>query len=85
MLNDNKLAEYVEEAKECLNEALDLLNTMKKLVRDAKPMVESEFQMECDISRFAPLPEEDQKVFDSKKTRSELWLERYKDLFPNEA
>ena len=43
MTNDNKLVEYVEEAKECLSEALDLLNIMKKLVRDAKPMVE-EFQ-----------------------------------------
>jgi hypothetical protein len=35
--------ELFEEIQDCLREAMELLNTLKQLARDAKPMVE-EFQ-----------------------------------------
>lgn len=85
MSNEQKLIDYVEEAKECLAEALDLLLKLKDLVKEAKPIVESEFEMVSNISRMNVLPRQAQEKFDSTETRSEKWLAKFKELFPNEA
>ena len=71
MSNKQAIVTYVEEAKECLAEALDLLLKLKDLVKDAKPMIQ-------EISIV-------DKEFNSSDSRSEAWLAKFKELFPNEA
>lgn len=53
---------------------------LAKLVRDAKPIVQSDATMMADISRHAPLPAESQLLFDSTKSSSELWLEEFERI-----
>ena len=71
MSNEQKLIDYVEEAKECLAEALDLLLKLKDLAKEAKSMIQ-------EISIV-------DREFNSSDTRSERWLAKFKELFPNEA
>lgn len=53
---------------------------LAKLVRDAKPIVQSDATMMADISRHAPLPAEDQFLFDSTTSSSELWLQEFERI-----
>ena len=85
MDNEQKLVTYIEEAKECLAEALYLLHRLKDLVKEAKPIVESELEMASNISRMNVLPRQVQEKFDSTETRSEKWIAKFKELFPNET
>ena len=63
--------ELFEEAKSVMQEAMDLLRKLKTLAIEAKPMIQQ-------ISMV------DQE-FNSSDTRSEQWLVKFKELFPNEA
>lgn len=47
------------------------------LVRRAKTFVEFDAMMAADLSRFAPLPPEEQAKHDSTETASEKWLADY--------
>lgn len=77
--------EIFEEAQDCLKEALDLLLKLKELVIEAKPIVESEMEMELSIIRMNTLPENIHSEFSATETRSDKWLAKFKELFPNEA
>lgn len=59
---------------------IDRINRLLGLLERAKPIVEQDAQMMADISRFAPLPPENQAAHDSKEYPSEVWLRDYADL-----
>jgi hypothetical protein len=53
------------------------LRKLARMVRDAKPMVESDAMMVADLSRFAPLPPDAQAKHDRTHFPCERWLEEF--------
>lgn len=67
-------------ANRLLTDSYIAITNLKHLVDIALPIVQADSDMMVDLSRFAPLPPEQQAKHDSTEYPSEKWLNDYKSL-----
>lgn len=79
-LNDLPASKRNLAANRLLVDSYIAIVNLKHLVDEALPIVQTDVDMMVDLSRFAPLPPEQQAKHDSTEYPSEKWLDDYKSL-----
>lgn len=78
---DDEFFDNIESYSKIVQAAIVGIRELKQLLRDAYPIVKHDAQMMEAITRHAPLSPEDQHTHDTTKFPSEVWLDKYHEVF----